>query len=91
MIELVTIGDRKFEVTRTIKIPTNLSEEKLGEALVGIVHLRRLVNGERYLYFVNEVVDATFVDILPEPNFEEKKQEILDAAAQVLEEKKDTA
>lgn len=87
MIELVTVDNRKFEIIRTIKIPSRLSDEKFEEVLTGIMHLRKIVAGERYIYLVNEAMDAVFSDIPLTVDFEQRKQEILDAAEKIIDER----
>jgi len=66
MEEIVTVGDRKFIVTRKIKVPEKTDQAKLSAGLQGILHLRKQ-NEPLNIYLVDEIVNATFVDIVEPP------------------------
>ena len=88
MIELVTVGDRKFEILQRIRIPSKTDAEKLGKALEGMVYLRKN-DDPQCIFIINEVVDAKFEDSpITEPqgeivNLEEKKKVLLNAISEM--------
>lgn len=85
MIQLVTAGDKKYEITKRIPIPSKVDPEKLNKALEGVVFFQQ--PNDRAIYLGTEVVDAKFEDIV-ELSFEEKKKQLLEVMNQIKEEKK---
>jgi len=66
MDEIVTVGDRKFRIISKIKVPEKTDHEKLNAGLQGTLYLRKQ-NEPHNIYLVDEIINATFVDIVEPP------------------------
>lgn len=75
MEEIVTVGDRKFIITRKIKVPEKTDQEKLNASLQGTLHLRKQ-NEPLNIYLADEILDAKFEEVIEPPKEPTQEQPV---------------